>query len=64
MTDDSLLFAEDVAAPADDTPQDPSISPWTILIIDDEEEVHKVSKLVLGKIRFDNRPRRRKLAQI
>lgn len=58
MTDDSLLFAEDVAAPADDTPQDPSISPWTILIIDDEEEVHKVSKLVLGKIRFDNRPLR------
>lgn len=56
MTDDSLLFAEDEPTPATPTDQDIPIQPWNILIIDDEEEVHKVSKLVLGKIRFDKRP--------
>ncbi|RLU02616.1 MAG: DUF3369 domain-containing protein [Ketobacter sp.] len=56
MRDDSLLFAEDDADPASIAAENDKISPWNILIIDDEEEVHKVSKLVLAKIRFDNRP--------
>ncbi|RLT94781.1 DUF3369 domain-containing protein [Ketobacter sp.] len=56
MTDDSLLFAEDDTTPGADTPAEAPIRPWNILIIDDEEEVHKVSRLVLGKIRFDKRP--------
>lgn len=56
MRDDSLLFAEDDASPTPNLTEDNGAPPWNILIIDDEEEVHKVSKLVLGKIRFDNRP--------
>ncbi|MCP5014668.1 MAG: DUF3369 domain-containing protein [Ketobacter sp.] len=56
MTDDSLLFAEDEPTPATVNVEESPIRPWNILIIDDEEEVHKVSKLVLGKIRFDKRP--------
>jgi len=56
MSDDSLLFASDdnATSPADD---DIGLQrPWHILIIDDEDEVHQVSRLVLGKIRFDQRP--------
>lgn len=30
--------------------------PWNIVISDDEEEVHAVTKLVLGGVVFDNRP--------
>jgi len=56
MTDDSLLFADDDATPANLDPENTPLSPWNILIIDDEDEVHKVSKLVLSKISFDKRP--------
>ena len=56
MTDDSLLFAADETTPANQEVETEAAIPWNILIIDDEEEVHKVSKLVLSKIRFDRRP--------
>jgi signal transduction histidine kinase/DNA-binding NarL/FixJ family response regulator len=50
--DDDLLFLPDepVAAPADD------IVPFRALIIDDDTEVHAVTRLVLNGLRFENRP--------
>lgn len=33
-----------------------NISPWRILIVDDEEDIHAVTKLVLKRVEFDGRP--------
>ncbi|MBK8285590.1 MAG: DUF3369 domain-containing protein [Ahniella sp.] len=33
-----------------------SSAPWRVLIVDDEPEVHNVTKLVLGSFRFEHRP--------
>lgn len=33
-----------------------ALAPWKILIVDDEPEVHSVTKLVLGGFTFENRP--------
>ena len=35
-----------------------STPPWTVLIVDDEPEVHAVTKLALGNFRFADRPLR------
>lgn len=54
MDQNDLLFAHD-----DDGAEDKKESTligWTILIIDDEEEIHKVTKMVLGRIQFDGKP--------
>ncbi len=32
------------------------LSPWQVLIVDDEEEVHRVTHLAIGRERFDGRP--------
>jgi response regulator RpfG family c-di-GMP phosphodiesterase len=57
MTDDSLLFQEDdCTQTAAEQEIGFSGQPWNILIIDDEDEVHKVSHLVLSKIQFDKKP--------
>ncbi len=48
---DELIFSdeeEDLSLPAGE--------PWKILIIDDESEVHKVTKLALKRFTFDDRP--------
>ena len=38
-------------------PESPKRAPaWKVLIVDDEPEVHQVTRLVLGGFRFDNRP--------
>lgn len=34
----------------------PSVLPWPILIVDDEEDVHSVTHLVLADFRFEGRP--------
>ncbi len=47
LIDDSLEF------PQESTEE---TSPWKILIVDDEPEVHQVTRLVLGNFRFDDRP--------
>ncbi|MBS0555916.1 MAG: DUF3369 domain-containing protein [Proteobacteria bacterium] len=39
--------------PVGDTPR---ASPWKVLIVDDEPEVHAVTRLVLGNFRFADRP--------
>jgi hypothetical protein len=35
------------------------LSPWQVLIVDDEEEVHRVTHLAIGRERFDGRPSRK-----
>ena len=37
---DRLMFAEEPAAPAR--------PPWRVLVVDDDNEVHQVTRLVLG----------------
>jgi response regulator RpfG family c-di-GMP phosphodiesterase len=47
VLDDRLEFAEEPAR---------SLLPWKVLIVDDEPEVHNVTRLVLGNFRFADRP--------
>ena len=49
--DDALMFAEDDGA----LPVIPTGIPWKVLIVDDEPEVHNVTRLVLDGFSFDNR---------
>ena len=48
---DTLLFADDAPAPTVPTAPDP----WKILIVDDEAEVHDVTRLVLSGFQFKGR---------
>jgi len=50
-TSDQLVFAKEVA-----NPQVSKISAWKILIIDDEEEVHHITKYVLRDLNVLGRP--------
>ncbi len=57
MNDDELLFLAD----DDETNELENIfgfqhAPWKVLVVDDEEQVHSVTKLVLRDFSFDNRP--------
>ncbi|MFV3131878.1 diguanylate cyclase [Niveispirillum sp. KHB5.9] len=60
MVDDDFLFAEDgtlKGAPAVSTEsRQPDGPPWRILIVDDDEEVHSVTRYALRKVRFRDRP--------
>ncbi|ROH92048.1 DUF3369 domain-containing protein [Stagnimonas aquatica] len=49
--DDELLFAAESPEPTKD-----SEASWKILIADDDEEVHEVTKLALGGLRFNGQP--------
>ena len=57
MSDSDLLFGADepVQAPAEKKIV-PSRAKWRILIVDDEEQVHKVTSLVLSQCQFDHSP--------
>lgn len=57
MSDSDLLFGADepVEAPVEELTV-PNRPKWRILIVDDEEQVHKVTSLVLGQCRFDHSP--------
>ena len=48
---DTLLFAAEEAENTDE-----GLPPWKVLIVDDEEGVHRVTRLVLKNVTFDNRP--------
>lgn len=50
MTNTLLFAAEE---PLD---QNNGLPPWKILVVDDEDSVHRVTQLVLKNITFDNRP--------
>lgn len=57
MSDSDLLFGAD--EPADSPEQDEvalSRRNWRVLIVDDEDQVHKVTALVLNQCEFDNSP--------
>ncbi|MGC2854439.1 response regulator [Novispirillum sp. DQ9] len=60
MTRDDTPLAfrpEPVPGSGDDHAAEPaSRQPWTVLVVDDEPEVHKVSWLVLEELRFRGRP--------
>ncbi|MCE2569902.1 HD domain-containing phosphohydrolase [Motilimonas eburnea] len=49
------LFSDDFFADEDDN-QVSTYPPWNVLIVDDEEEIHKVTKLALTGVEFENRP--------
>lgn len=60
LVDDDFLFAEDGTlrgAPAT-VPKSPALSgpPWRILIVDDDHEVHSVTRYALRKVEFRGRP--------
>lgn len=48
---DELIFKNDDAAPA----RENKYTPWKVLVVDDEEGVHQVTKLTLKHFTFDNR---------
>jgi len=50
--DEPLSFAAE--APANDDGQ--ALNPWKILVVDDEEEVHRVTRLALGDVSVHGRP--------
>lgn len=48
ILDDEILFAEETEA-------DPPQSSWKILVVDDEAEVHNITKLALSDVTFEGR---------
>jgi signal transduction histidine kinase/FixJ family two-component response regulator/HPt (histidine-containing phosphotransfer) domain-containing protein len=54
--DDDALFgaSEGVNAAAPAPP--PPLPPWPVLVVDDDEEVHIMTRLVLSKLRYKDRP--------
>ncbi|HSW15443.1 MAG TPA: HD domain-containing phosphohydrolase [Solimonas sp.] len=51
-SDELLSFAAE-PPPAE---ENPALNPWKILVVDDEEEVHRVTRLALGDISVHGRP--------
>ena len=49
--DDKLIFSDDP-----DVPVQESGEPWLIAIVDDEEQIHEVTKLALGHFRYNGQP--------
>jgi response regulator RpfG family c-di-GMP phosphodiesterase len=50
--DDDLLFADEAAEDAD---AGPAPTPWTVMIVDDDPEVHAITRVVLGDVVFEGR---------
>jgi response regulator RpfG family c-di-GMP phosphodiesterase len=55
MHDNDLLFAEDEITSVEDQ-HSLHLSPWKVLIVDDDKEVHAVTKLVLSNFEWDETP--------
>jgi serine phosphatase RsbU (regulator of sigma subunit) len=49
---EGVAFSPDEAVPRDETAGEP----WTVLIVDDEPDVHAITRMVLKGYRFKNRP--------
>ena len=57
MADSDLLFgSDDHIVEVDQDITTPQGRPWRVLIVDDEDQVHKVTKLVLSQCDFDQAP--------
>ncbi|MBP2313516.1 hybrid sensor histidine kinase/response regulator [Azospirillum soli] len=52
--DDEILFAEEEGDTA--RPYPSASLPWTILVVDDEEDVHSMTSLLLADVAFQGRP--------
>ncbi|WP_238322158.1 response regulator [Vibrio mexicanus] len=52
MTDD--LFSDDFFAD-EDSSEKIELPPWNVLIVDDEEEIHRVTKMALTKFEYEQR---------
>ena len=53
MNDDELLFAPEAPEPC---PGDPcALPPWRVLVVDDDEQIHAVTRLNLHRFRFRGR---------
>lgn len=44
-----------IKEPEDETAESDRLPPWRILVVDDEEEVHRLTQMVLEDYRFENR---------
>jgi len=51
VADDDLLYFSDEDTPA----RDERLTPWVVLVVDDEPGVHEVSALVLAELALDGR---------
>ena len=64
--DEAVIFADeelgtqpvDEATPSEGAtqPAAPRREPWTILVVDDDDEVHQITRLALQNVRFEERP--------
>ena len=52
-TEDDFLFADDTAE--NGTGNGVEVAKWKVLVVDDEPEIHSVTKLMLNKFTFDNK---------
>ncbi|MCF8481178.1 MAG: DUF3369 domain-containing protein [Rhodospirillum sp.] len=52
VEDDSLFFVEDEEEKA---PSDLGLTPWAILVVDDDREVHSLTRMLLSEIRYKGR---------
>ncbi|HYE51174.1 MAG TPA: response regulator [Azospirillaceae bacterium] len=53
---DSLFAPEDEEGAAPAPGPEGDAPPWPVLVVDDDEEVHIMTRLVLGKLRYKDRP--------
>ncbi|MBY6265861.1 DUF3369 domain-containing protein [Azospirillum sp. 412522] len=56
--DDDLVFLDDAGPEGVSTGEEPPGSRWTMLIVDDEPEVHSITKLVLSDFAYKGRKAR------
>lgn len=54
MSDDLLAFADENTPP--EQPADPLTKPWYVLVVDDDEDVHQVTRLVLSHFTVEGQP--------
>lgn len=54
MTDDTLIFADEISSKEPELEQE-ILDSWKVIIVDDDKDVHEVTKLVLDDFTFDNK---------
>ncbi|MCP3849691.1 MAG: DUF3369 domain-containing protein [Gammaproteobacteria bacterium] len=55
MSDNELIFLDEGSKDSDRAVLDSRHVPWKVLVVDDEEQVHIVTRMVLGEFSFDGR---------
>jgi len=53
--EDELLFADEDVDEADEADAGSGLPPWKVLIVDDDPEVHAITRVVLGDTLFEDR---------